>query len=115
MSLLLLMLMLMLSCHLQRLVTGGEQEEEPLPGQAAVRSQPGPRQRLDNHHHHHHHHHHHYIIIIITIITLLSSSSFPTMSSVTNNNHHRKTQVLLNAMVNGTNSDFINASTVVSN
>ena len=105
----------MLSCHLQRLVTGGEQEEEPLPGQAAVRSQPGPRQRLDNHHHHHHHHHHHYIIIIITIITLLSSSSFPTMSSVTNNNHHRKTQVLLNAMVNGTNSDFINASTVVSN
>ena len=113
MSLLLLMLMLMLSCHLQRLVTGGEQEEEPLPGQAAVRSQPGPRQRLDNHNHHHHHHH--YIIIIITIITLLSSSSFPTMSSVTNNNHHRKTQVLLNAMVNGTNSDFINASTVVSN
>ena len=113
MSLLLLMLMLMLSCHLQRLVTGGEQEEEPLPGQAAVRSQPGPRQRLDNHHHHHHHHH--YIIIIITIITLLSSSSFPTMSSVTNNNHHRKMQVLLNAMVNGTNSDFINASTVVSN
>ena len=105
----------MLSCHLQRLVTGGEQEEEPLPGQAALRSQPGPRQRLDNHHHHHHHHHHHYIIIIITIITLLSSSSFPTMSSVTNNNHHRKTQVLLNAMVNGTNSDFINASTVVSN
>ena len=113
MSLLLLMLMLMLSCHLQRLVTGGEQEEEPLPGQAAVRSQPGPRQRLDNHHHHHHHHH--YIIIIITIITLLSSSSFPTMSSVSDNNHHRKTQVLLNAMVNGTNSDFINASTVVSN
>ena len=111
MSLLLLMLMLMLSCHLQRLVTGGEQEEEPLPGQAAVRSQPGPRQRLDNHHHHHHH----YIIIIIIIIMLLSSSSFPTMSSVTNNNHHRKTQVLLNAMVNGTNSDFINASTVVSN
>ena len=41
MSLLLLMLILMLSCHLQRLVTGGEQEEEPLPGQAAVRSQPG--------------------------------------------------------------------------
>ena len=112
MSLLLLMLMLMLSCHLQRLVTGGEQEEEPLPGQAALRSQPGPRQRLDNHHHHHHRH---YIIIIITIIILLSSSSFPTMSSVTNNNHHRKMQVLLNAMVNGTNSDFINASTVVSN
>ena len=104
----------MLSCHLQRLVTGGEQEEEPLPGQTAVRSQPGTRQRLDNHHHHHHHHRH-YIIIIITIITLSSSSSFPTMSSVTNNDHHRKTQVLLNAMVNGTNSDFINASTVVSN
>ena len=47
------------------LVTGGEQEEEPLPGQAALRSQPGPRQRLDNHHHHHHHQH--YIIIIILI------------------------------------------------